>query len=228
MAADTSHPSSSVMIALAWVRSCSMFVASIWDEALRSCLACCGNPDANTHHPLIRWQLANWCISAKNSSVSPGHCVTNWSNVLNMSVAYTVMRACLICSVSALYLAFCTWQEHHLVVIMGECAWLCPWCRVHRRTLHSRSIQQWAYSSLHHWILGLAGNQRPFHPSCICWNSLKNEERKKKKTLKTNRATPERVRLAICDWNSVTCWTLLWVTPYPIVFHIIHWRHRLW
>ena len=55
---------------------------------------------------------------------------------------------------------------------------------------------------------------------------LKNEERKKnKKNPKNNRATSKRE--AIHDWNSVTRWTLLRATLYPIVFHIIHWRHHL-
>ena len=47
--ADTSHPPSSGMIALAQVKSYFMFIASIRDEALRSCLTCCGNTDMNAH-----------------------------------------------------------------------------------------------------------------------------------------------------------------------------------
>ena len=46
---------------------------------------------------------ANCRSSAKNSStVSPGQScrVTNWPYALNASVAYAVMRACLICSAS--------------------------------------------------------------------------------------------------------------------------------
>ena len=165
---------------------------------------------------------ANRCKSTKNSStVSPEQrCVTNWLNVLNLSVAYAVMRACFICSASAL----CSLLSllYTARVTMGEWARFCPW---RRPTIHSQSIQQWAYQSLCHWILGLAGHWRPCHPLYICQNNLKNEERKKKKSPKSNIATPKRE--AICDWNWVTHWTLLRTTLYPIVFRIIHRRHCL-
>ena len=63
-------------------------------------------PDMNAHviHQSARGSLTNRTKSAKNfSTFSPGRrCIANWSNALNLSVAYAVIRACSICSVSVL------------------------------------------------------------------------------------------------------------------------------
>ena len=85
------------------------FLISILDEARSRCLTCCGSPETNAH---INQHLGNGpptnrashCRSAKNPSTvsSRWSCqVMNWSYALNASVAYAVMRACLICSASA-------------------------------------------------------------------------------------------------------------------------------
>ena len=98
------------------------------------------------------------------------------------------MRACLICSASALwsllnllYTARAPPRIHN-----GR---ICPWGRIHRTTLHSQSIQQWAYQSLRRWISGLAGHQKLCRPSYIL-NSLKNEEREKKPTEQHRKERP--------------------------------------
>ena len=109
MAANSAGPLLSVITALACVNSCSALIVSILDEARSRCLMYCGSPETNVHvnqrsgsSPPTNW--ASHRSSAKNSStVSPGRScqVTNWSYALNASVAYMVMRACLICSASA-------------------------------------------------------------------------------------------------------------------------------
>ena len=102
-------PLLSVMTALTRVNSCSALIISILDEAHIRCLTCCGSPETNAHvnqrsgsSPSTNW--ASRRSSAKNSStVSSGRScqAMNWSYALNASVAYMVMRACLICSASA-------------------------------------------------------------------------------------------------------------------------------
>ena len=97
------------MTALARVNNCSAQIVSILDEACCRCLTCCGSPETNAHinqrsGSSPPTNQASRHSSAKNSStVSPGRScqVINWLYALNASVAYVVMRACLICSASA-------------------------------------------------------------------------------------------------------------------------------
>ena len=107
--ANSAGPLLSVMTVLARVNSCSTLIISILDEGRSRRLTCCGSPETNVHvnQRLGNGPPTNWASrhsSAKNSStVSSGRScrVMNWSYALNASVAYAVMRACLICSASA-------------------------------------------------------------------------------------------------------------------------------
>ena len=96
------------MLAHTQARSCSTVIVFILDEERKSCLTC-GNPETNAHFIHRSYNdpptsLVNRCSSTRDSSIVSSvrsHRVTNWSYALNVSVAYAVIMARLICSASA-------------------------------------------------------------------------------------------------------------------------------
>ena len=135
---------------------------------------------------------ANQCKSAKNSStVSPGQRrhVTNLSNALNFSVVYAVMRACLICSASAL----CS-----LLSLLYTARAPPHSCSGRIRSTFSmvQSSQTNSTFSIHS-TMGISVivllNFGISHPLYIRRNSLKNEEKQQSNT---------KEREVIRDWNS--------------------------
>ena len=131
-------------------------MVSILDDAWRSCVTCCGSPDTNAH--VIQCPCSgsptSWarqCKSAKNLSMilfcHNCHAV-NWSNALNASIAYAVMRALFISSGSTLFSLFSCWHTAR-----G------PLHRNSRKTCSNLSTVQSSQTSSTfsiHWTIGMS------------------------------------------------------------------------
>ena len=99
VAADTLHPSDPGESYHDRWRSCSTFIVSIWDEALRSCLTCCSNLDMNahvTHQQNQPMQISQKFVNSFSRTKMSCH-----------KLVECVELVCCICSYEGLFNLFC-------------------------------------------------------------------------------------------------------------------------